>query len=104
MRANGVQTRKSSEKLSNEEYIRKVRGEWDGTKRLGRTERDAGPSAAGNRLALAGLGGFLHLPLFGYDCHVEQAECQDHHHKNECHEPNLTTQKDLHKITAVPGW
>lgn len=26
-------------------------------------------------LAFADLGGFLHLPFFGYDRYVEQAEC-----------------------------
>jgi hypothetical protein len=31
-------------------------------------------------LSLARFGGFLHLPLFGYDRDIKKTEGQDHHH------------------------
>ena len=52
-------------------------------------------------LTLAGFGGFLHLPLFGYHCHIEQAERQDHHHENECHGFTIVAQTLPAKITVV---
>jgi len=42
------------------------------------------------RLALARLGGFLHLPFFGHDCDVQQPERQNHHHEYECHGLNVS--------------
>ena len=53
-------------------------------------------------LTLAGLGGFLHVPFFGYDCHVKQSERQNHHHENECHATNIVARARLAKITPVP--
>jgi hypothetical protein len=61
------------------------------------------PDGGKDSLALAGFGGFLHLPLFGYDCHIEQAERQNHHHENECHEPNIMARTFAAKITVVPA-
>jgi hypothetical protein len=52
---------------------------------------------------LAGFGGFLHLPLFSYDCHIEQAERQDHHHENQCHGFTIVARIDSAKITVVPA-
>ena len=68
-----------------------------------REERRRLKGRGGRRfLALAGFGSFLHLPLFGYDCHVEQAKRQNHHHKNECHGLNLVSHVRADKITDVP--
>jgi hypothetical protein len=61
------------------------------------------PDGGKDSLALAGFGGFLHLPLFGYDCHIEQAERQNYHHENECHEPNIMARTFAAKITVVPA-
>jgi hypothetical protein len=55
-----------------------------------------------NNLALAGLGGFLHLPFFGHDRHVQQAERQNHHQEYECHGLNLIPWFRLAKVTVVP--
>ena len=55
------------------------------------------------RLAFARFGGFLHLPFFGYDCDVQQAERQNHHHQYQCHGVNLTVSFRVAKITVVPG-
>ena len=54
-------------------------------------------------LALARLGGFLHLPLFRHDCDVEQAERQNHHHEDDRHVSNVTASIHIAKITEVPA-
>jgi hypothetical protein len=54
-------------------------------------------------LAFAGLGGCLHLPLFGHDGHIEQSKRQHHHHENECHEVNIIAPTGCAKITVVPA-
>ena len=73
----------------------------------GKTRAAAGPiqqpDGGKDSLALAGFGGFLHLPFFGYDRDIEQAERQNHHHENECHEPNIMAQTFAAKITVVPA-
>lgn len=56
-----------------------------------------------NNLALAGLGGFLHLPFFGHDRRVQQAERQNHHQEYECHGLNLIPWFRLAKVTVVPA-
>ena len=43
----------------------------------------------------------MHLPFFGYDRHVEQAERQNHHHEYECHASNIVAGGGLAKITVV---
>jgi hypothetical protein len=57
--------------------------------------------ALNQRLALAGFGGFLHLPFFGHDRYVQQAERQNHHHEYECHAPNIVARRLIAKITVV---
>ena len=56
-----------------------------------------GPSNA------AGFGGFLHLPLFGHNRDVQQAERQTHHHEYECHGLNVIPWFRLAKVTPVPA-
>lgn len=43
----------------------------------------------------------MHLPFFGHDRHVEQAERQNHHHEYECHVVTIVADTGLAKITVV---
>jgi hypothetical protein len=78
-------------------------GEKEDIRKISAVARSSSPDRRDSFLTLAGLGGFLHLPLFGYDCHIEQAERQDHHHENECHGFTIVAQTHSAKITVVPA-
>ena len=52
--------------------------------------KDPNPKRWWTFLALARLGGFLHLAFFGHHRDVQQAERQNHHHEYECHGLNVS--------------
>jgi len=63
--------------------------QWAG-KKYGPAQMGTTSGAPLECLALARLGGFLHLPFFGHNRDVQQAERQNHHHEYECHGLNVS--------------